>query len=181
MYLADSAPGSRLPSRPESPEPSFGTQAKGAFASTSHLQHAATAAAAQSSSTYLSDNWADPRATQPPNFNPMASPPSSRNKPIGTGRPRRASQLLNEAHNATHPSTYRSLGSQAVVSARVPKCRIYKHGKGCDGMGTSGTWKTQEARQKGGFAEMYPMLVGEGVTRREMVDWEGLVEEGRGW
>jgi hypothetical protein len=97
----------------------------------------------------------------------VTSPPYSCNKPIGTGRPRRASMALNQAYNASKavPSP--------IVSARTLKCSI--HGQGCDGVSVAETWKTQHAMQTNGFRELYPVI--HGVGGRFMVDWMKLVKE----
>jgi hypothetical protein len=89
----------------------------------------------------------------------MSSPPYSRNKPIGTGRPRRASIALNQAHNA-------------AKDARRP-CVL--HGEECDGVSTSETWKTRNAEQTAGFVEPVPVVQGAGD--RVMVDWHSLLKE----
>lgn len=96
----------------------------------------------------------------------MSSPPTSRNKPIGTGRPRRASLLLNNAYNAANPAP-----------VQATKCAL--HGEDCDGVYVAETWRTQRARETVGMREVVPMVRGEGG--REMVDWMGLVGEARRW
>jgi hypothetical protein len=97
----------------------------------------------------------------------IASPPYSRNNPIGTGRPRRASMALNQAYNAAKS------GSQAVVSARLPMCAL--HGEDCDGVSVAETWKTQHAKNTTVFKELFPVV--QGASDRVMVDWHRLLRE----
>jgi hypothetical protein len=89
----------------------------------------------------------------------MSSPPYSRNKPIGTGRPRRASIALNQAHNA-------------AKDTRRP-CAL--HGEECDGVSVVETWKTRHAEETTGFKEPVPVVKGAG--ERVMVDWARLLKE----
>jgi hypothetical protein len=89
----------------------------------------------------------------------MSSPPYSRNKPIGTGRPRRASIALNQAHNA-------------AKDTRRP-CAL--HGEECDGVSVAETWKTRHAEETTGFKEPVPVV--EGAGDRTMVDWARLLKE----
>ncbi|KAF2828488.1 hypothetical protein CC86DRAFT_437790 [Ophiobolus disseminans] len=181
LYLAVSAPGSRLPSRAVSPDRHAVTQAEQAIrpiASTSRLHqllaggrppHPLSAQVNDPNNT-PTEPWIE-IPSRPVSPTHLFSPPNSRNKPIGTGRPRRASMLLNQAHNAAKQEP--GLGSQGVVKARVPKCCV--HGEGCDGVSVSGTWKTRLAEQTGGFSEEYAVVHGAGGRR--MVDWYGLLKE----
>jgi hypothetical protein len=82
-------------------------------------------------------------------------------KPVGTGRPRRASLALNEAHNAANPP---------VVAPRCPL-----HGDACDGVTVTETWVTQRAKEGTGFKDLYPVV--EGAGGRVMVDWMKLFDE----
>jgi hypothetical protein len=100
-------------------------------------------------------------------FSETSSPPHSRNKPIGTGRPRRASMALNQHYNAAKE------GNRAVTGARLPKCAL--HGEECDGVSVAETWKTQHANETTGFKELYPVV--EGAGDRIMVDWHQLLRE----
>ncbi|KAF2133405.1 hypothetical protein P153DRAFT_363602 [Dothidotthia symphoricarpi CBS 119687] len=136
----------------------------------------------------------------------VVPPPSSwsRNKPVGAGRPRRASMALNEAYNAANPSTHSVLTSSntqntdsfghsrsyitsstqhgnlipsrdIVAEQWTGKCPL--HGEECDGVTVTGTWQTQAAIEGRGFADLYPVIVGAGGRR--MVDWEGLLRQER--
>tara|TARA_R110002003_G_scaffold39_19_gene2555 strand:+ start:2644 stop:3876 length:1233 start_codon:yes stop_codon:yes gene_type:complete len=49
------------------------------------------------------------------------------------------------------------------------------HGEGCDGVATTETWKTQHAVETTGFKELYPVVSGAGD--RVMVDWFALLRE----
>jgi hypothetical protein len=89
----------------------------------------------------------------------MSSPLYSRNKPVGTGRPRRASIALNQAHNA-------------AKDTRRP-CAL--HGEECDGVSVAETWKTRHAEETTGFKEPVPVVGGAG--ERVMVDWARLLKE----
>jgi hypothetical protein len=202
LFLAASAPGSRLAtatntpytSRPVSPTL---TRSLHPVASTSRLNQLVVDNTVQRSSSPLSDlpegtsnvkarkrgfdlcsetNSSPESATssaynsrnQTPTI--VTSPPYSRNKPIGTGRPRRASMALNQAYNAANPV---SSPKEEAVSTRMPKCAL--HGEGCDGVAVSETWRTQHAKETMGFKDLYPVV--EGAGGRVMVDWQKLVRE----
>jgi hypothetical protein len=233
LFLADSAPGSRLasvsntpiPSRPVSPTNhalthglrySLGHSLRNdstlrAIASTSRLSallaeedvrratsplseviegttspspHVTTSF--EPDTNVLPEDWLDPvelnayiqSISRPSSrLGSPFSPPQSRNKPIGTGRPRRASMALNEAYNAAHPPSAggveKSEGSSGVVGARIPKCPI--HGEECDGVTVTETWRTQHAKNTSGFRDLYPVIFGAG--ERQMVDWYGLLKD----
>ncbi|KAH7088400.1 hypothetical protein FB567DRAFT_548445 [Paraphoma chrysanthemicola] len=204
QYLADSAPGTRLPSISNTPHhsrpvsPSRGATSLRQTASTSRLSalvaedrmpRAFTALSnvaegnthlftsysdmgLDSETNSLAEEWASPRETAV-FVETVSRPPSPRNLPVGTGRPRRASLALNHAWNARLDGDQSAQGSKAVVSARLPKCTL--HGEECDGVGTTETWKTQHAARTTGFKEAVPVLVGAGD--RVMVDWFALLRE----
>jgi hypothetical protein len=184
-FLSDSAPGSRLgsaaatpyTSRPVSPTHQ-NTRALRQVASTTRLSQPLTEdltpraysplSAVQGNSTFSATNDGHiptptdsdaEEASAVATSSEMSSPPYSRNRPIGTGRPRRASIALNQAHNA-------------AKDARRP-CAL--HGEECDGVSTSETWKTKNAEQTTGFAEPVPVVQGAGD--RVMVDWHSLLKE----
>lgn len=226
LYLADSAPGSRLPSVTNTPDPSRPVspvlhRSMRQVASSSRLRqllaedrgipraftplsevlegasHSSSATLndrdgedeaddEDSSSDPIGESWLPPiqmsafiavisRPTTPAAT--LTSPPHSRNKPIGTGRPRRASMALNQAHNAAK-MLEKPQGSAAVVDARVAKCPI--HSEECDGVTVTETWRTRHAQEKMGFAEPVPVMKGEG-EERAMVDWARLLREEKEW
>jgi hypothetical protein len=185
-YLSDSAPGSRLASvtttpyasRPVSPTQHTHSSSLRQISSTSRLAQLLVDDRMSRTCTPLSDVTEgntllshtrlslDEAADTNSGIEDPASPPYSRNKPIGTGRPRRASMALNHAYNAANP----------LVSARTPKCAL--HGEECDGVTVTETWKTQRARETTGFKDLYPVVSGAGD--RVMVDWMKLLAEERG-
>jgi hypothetical protein len=184
-FLADSAPGSRLnsvsntpyPSRPVSPTQSV-HHTRGSslrqISSTSRLTSMLTEDRVPRVVSPLPDvlegtthfTGLNPDSDTNSCLEDPTSPPYSRNKPIGTGRPRRASMALNQAYNAANES----------VSVRQPVCVV--HGEGCDGVTVTETWKTQHAKETYGFRDLYPIIHGAGD--RIMVDWAILLEAERG-
>lgn len=216
LYLADSAPGSRVASAINSPRsprslspalPGLGHGINRGFslrsvASTSRLSHMLSQSGERRVSSPLSEvlegnysytktristrdsetdsdiesDWIGPHdidtfiGTVP--RSPSPSHPS--HKPVGTGRPRGASLALNKAYNAANPPT--PCGSKAVVSAVAPECPL--HGKECDGVSVSQTWRTRRAIENAGLKEVYPMVMGLGG--RQIVDWDQLYKEERG-
>jgi hypothetical protein len=192
LFLADSAPGSRLAtphaSRSVSPNHLYPRAASTLrqVASTTRLTQLLAEdrmprpfsplsdvvegkpTFSATTSRGFADTDTNPFSEEPSSgFNETASPPYSRNKPIGTGRPRRASMALNQHYNAVKE------GSRAVVSARLPVCVL--HGEECDGVSVAETWKTQHAKQTTGFKELFPVVQGAGD--RVMVDWHRLLRE----
>ncbi|KAH8732553.1 hypothetical protein GQ44DRAFT_821812 [Phaeosphaeriaceae sp. PMI808] len=103
----------------------------------------------------------------------VASPPYSRNKPIGTGRPRRASMALNQAYNAANAAVLG--GGLGEEGGNAPGRGCVLHGEECDGVTVSGTWRSQRARETSGFMDLYPVVEGDGGRR--MVDWFKLLRE----
>lgn len=136
LFLADSAPGSRsgsrantpFPTRP--PTPDF-PRLRGAHASTSRL------------GSLLAASEAD-------------QPHRQYSKPIGSGRPRRASVALNEHHNAGKGKVY--------------GCKL--HGEEYDGETVT---EEHISARPSGMIEVFPMKVYQG--NRWMVDWPRLLEE----
>lgn len=110
------------------------------------------------------------------------SPPYSRNKPIGTGRPRRASMALNQAYNNKKGLELPGLGVPQIMvqeqqeksKNRASKCVL--HGDKCDGEYVAHAYRTQHATTGAGFREKVPFVEGE-VGGRVMVDWERLLRE----
>jgi hypothetical protein len=184
-FLSDSAPGSRLGSATATPYTSHpvspthqSTRALRQVASTTRLSQLLTEdptprafsplSAVEGNTTFSATNngripthtdFGAEEASAIAASSELSSPPYSRNKPIGTGRPRRASIALNQAHNA-------------AKDARRP-CAL--HREDCDGVSTSETWKTRNAEQTAGFAEPVPVIQGAGD--RVMVDWHSLLKE----
>jgi hypothetical protein len=185
-FLADSAPGSRVnsvsntpyPSRPVSPiHATLHTRGSSLrqIASASRLTSMLTEDRVPRVHSPLPDvlegtayftSGLDPDSDTNNSTEDPASPPYSRNKPIGTGRPRRASIALNQAYNAANQA----------VSVRQPVCII--HGEECDGVTVTETWKTQHAKETTGFRDLYPVIFGAGD--RVIVDWAALLAEERG-
>jgi hypothetical protein len=104
-------------------------------------------------------------------------------KPLNTGRPRAASQALNEAYNAANPPgcpvfTFPETAEQRT-STRSPKCAI--HDETCDGKTVTQLHLTARAMRGAGFVEPFPMIKGEGEGEGEevryMVDWATLRDE----
>jgi hypothetical protein len=191
-YLADSAPGSRLASYTNTPHASRSVSPmEQSYTLDTRIRHIASttglnqlgvqerlsvvAKGTRPPPLRRRHSYTDPATeaeAQPNQFDAgvAMSPPWSRNKPIGTGRPRRASMALNHAYNAANPAPG---GGGAAKPA--PKCAL--HGGDCDGVSTSMTWKTQHAKETTGFRDLYPVV--RGVDGREMVDWERLMMEER--
>ncbi|KAH7400714.1 hypothetical protein DE146DRAFT_781331, partial [Phaeosphaeria sp. MPI-PUGE-AT-0046c] len=182
-FLSDSAPGSRLASvtttphtsRPVTPshaplrQSSSTTRLYGLLSDNqgSNLSDVAEGNSALSGYAQEQDtNWSTEDIHMREWAPEVASSPYSRNKPIGTGRPRRASMALNQAYNAKKEE-------QDMQKSRVGKCVL--HGEGCDGEYTAYTWRTQHARNTTGFRELVPVVQGEGG--RLMVDWEKVLQE----
>ncbi|KAL5120671.1 hypothetical protein ACEQ8H_001420 [Pleosporales sp. CAS-2024a] len=174
-FLSDSLPASRLASvantpyasRPVSPtvRPVASTPHLNQLLTSDRVARALTPVAGTTRFFLESPNPDTDASTEPPSPVPpllIASPPYSRNKPIGTGRPRRASEALNKAYNEAKGS-----------AVRAPKCAI--HGEGCDGVTVTETWKSQRAKETTGFRDLYPIKKGAGD--RVMVDWEQLLKE----
>jgi hypothetical protein len=186
-FLSDSAPGSRLasvsntpqPSRPVSPTRSSSLRAASSTSQLCRLlaqdrmQHTLSPVEGTTfdADMLCSDTniWTEPTSPFVSAIDAtsvVASPSCSRNKPIGTGRPRRASMALNQAYNAAKVDS-------TTTAVRAPKCSL--HGEECDGVSVAETWRTQHARETNGFVEMYPVISGAG--ERVMVDWVKLFRE----
>jgi hypothetical protein len=115
--------------------------------------------------------------------------------PLNTGRPRAASQALNEAYNAAHPSSTtprpliqpnkhddfnfpdpnRNLDNETSITPRDPKCAI--HDSTCDNKTVTNLHHTESARRGAGFVDLFPFIKGEGIEERVMVDWVALRDE----
>lgn len=197
-FLSDSAPGSRIASvtntpyasRPVSPthiglrQVSSTTRLFGLNDNhASHLSNVAEGSSALSLYVQEDDFNSSTEDMYMPSAAaiPIASPPYSRNKPIGTGRPRKASFALNQAYNAKKevvpmiemPQITVQDEQQENGKSRVCKCVL--HGEGCDGKYVAHTWRTQHASKTTGFRELVPFVQGEGS--RIIVDWEKVLLE----
>ena len=111
-----------------------------------------------------------------PSRTPTPTPTSYIPKPLNTGRPRAASQALNEAYNAANPPG-RPVFTFPNTEQRSPKCAI--HDETCDGKTVTHLHLTARAMRGAGFVEPYPMIKGEGEGEevRYMVDWAALRDD----
>jgi hypothetical protein len=158
------------------------------------------------------DNTSRPafQTTAFPTFTSRTPTPTTYvSKPLNTGRPRAASQALNEAYNAANPpastphpliqpnkhddlghfnfphtnerSERSETGSSSNPSTIHPRNpKCAIHDETCDGKFVEHLHLTERSRQGSGFVDLFPFIKGEGKEERVMIDWATIRDKERG-
>ncbi|KAF2653284.1 hypothetical protein K491DRAFT_718216 [Lophiostoma macrostomum CBS 122681] len=168
-FLAASLPGSKFVSRANSPSRDYDDYKEQEHEDTSRLRPVLSSTRLGSllagggvalgegsgAKTPPATEWMDDEAIS----SYMYKSPSPE-APAHVSRPRRASVLLNQAYNATHPSR------------NVLKCPL--HDGACDGVSVVEPHLTEQCRLGRGFKDLYPVLQ---KGDRTMIDWEKVMAE----